>query len=402
MTRPFSIPTVLRMVPNDLLKQFLEDLGHGEFDPKWDELKKRDDIVQPFLAYMDELPRPKYDELESGLHNVSDLASDGGFNALLEAGDACRIPNLGTLVPEDLCVWGRTMWVWLNHREIFDKAQILYQIEHMSWWRKRNDLPQNAPDLSKKAIDKLARDISTLLKAQGRGKDCTVEKLKRGDMHYFFAYPDDFVQNVTVHDHESRLTVETFRQTLLIVFAYNQAEGSLEMCAKGLHKPVKEKLERIFAGAVLHWDLGGFDPDAAYELDQLKDPFFDLRTDPADRVSVRIRKMRLSSTNSGRRILIEVDDDDPDDDIHKAIEECINLDNAPLSEWHATLVTFCFEFKAMDGRKPGRQSFDVGYPRSCSLRNARPERVELIQKYLKRWKIDLAAPVESVALPLGD
>lgn len=160
-------------------------------------------------------------------------------------------------------------------------------------------------------------------------------------MHYFLAYPDDFVQNVTVHDNESRLTVETFRQTLLIVFAYNQAEGALEMYAKRLHKPVKEKLERIFAGAILHWELDGFDPDAAYELDQLKDAFFDLRTDPADRISVRIRKMRLSSTNSGRRILIEVDDDDPDDHIHKAIEECINLDNAPLSEWHATLVTFC-------------------------------------------------------------
>lgn len=401
MTRTFSIPTVLRMVPNNLLKQFLEDLGHGGFDPKWDELKKRDDIVQPFLAYMDELPKPQYDQLESGLHNVSDLASDGGFNALLEAGEACNIPNLGTLVPDNLGVWGRTMWLWLNHREIFEKAQIIHQIEHMAWWRKRNDLPQNAPDVSTKAINKLARDISTLLKTQGRGKDCTVERMSRGDMHYFFAYPDDFVENVLVHDSEGRLSPETFRQTLLIVFAYNRAEGSLEMYAKGLHKPIKEKLEQIFANAILHWKLGDFDPEAAYELDQLKDPFVDLKTDPSDRISVRIRKIRLASTNSGRRILFEVDADDPDDDIHTAIEECINLENAPLSEWHATQVTFRFEFLPKDGRKPGKQSFDVSYPRSCSLRNARPERVELIQKYLKRWKIDLAAPVESAAVPMG-
>lgn len=401
MTRPFSIPTVLRMVPNELLQQFFVDLGHGDFDPNWPELKERE--IDPILDYLDELPRRELDEVESGLHSVSDLASDSGFNALLEAADACGVPNLGSLVPADLTVWGRTMWVWVNHRDVFDKAQILYQIEHMAWWRKRNDLPQNTPDVSPAAIEKLARDISSLLKSQGRGKDCTVERLKRGDMHYFFAYPDDFVQNVTVHDHESRLTVETFRQTLLIVFAYNQAEGSLEMYAKGLHKPVKEKLEGLFADAILHWELDGFDPDAAYELDQLKDPFFDLRADPADRINVRIRKMRLASTNSGRRILIEIDDDDdPDDDIHKAIEECINLENAPLSEWHVTQVTFRFEFLSMDGRKPGRQSFDVSYPRSCSLRNARPERVELIQKYLKRWEIDLAAPVESAAVSLGD
>ena len=399
MSRPFSLPTILRMVPNALLQQFFVNLGHEEFDPRWTDLKEKE--IEPILDYLDELHRKQLDEVESGLRSVSDLASDGGFSALLEAGDACGVPVLGSLVPDDLSVWGRTMWLWLNHRNVFEKAQIIYQVEHMSWWRKRNDLPQNAPDTSPDAVAKLEREISSLLRFQGRGKDCTVETLTRGHVHYFFAYPDDSVENVLIHDKEGHLSPETFRQTLLIVFAYNEAEGSLETYAKKLNKPVKERLEVIFTDAIMHWELDVYDPDAAYELDQLKDPSFDLTPDPVDRLRVRIRKMRLSSTNSGRRILIEVDDDDPDDDIHKAIEECINLDNVPLSEWHATLVTFCFEFLPMDERKAGRQTFDVGYPRSCSLRNARPERVELIQKYLKRWKIDLAKSAESTALPLG-
>jgi hypothetical protein len=110
--------------------------------------------------------------------------------------------------------------------------------------------------------------------------------------------------------------------------------------------------------------------------------------------------MRLSAKHSGRRILVEVDDADPDDNINKAIKECVNLATVPLSEWNATQVTFCFEFLPLEGRKTGQQSFEVTYPRSCSLRNARPERVELIQKYLRLWNIDRVAtpPVGSVAV----
>lgn len=319
---------------------------------------------------------------------------------MLEAGPHCGEPNLGSLVPDDLSVYGRSMWVWLHRRPVFDKAQVIHQVEHMAWWRRRNDLPKNVPDTSPEAVANLEEDISTLLKSQGRGKDCTVETLTRGDVDYFFAYPDDFVRNVLVHEEDGSLAPEAFRQTLLVIFAYNREEGSLELFAK-LPKRLKERLETIFAETILHWELGPHEPEAAYELNQLKAPSFDLRPDPEDRLRVNVRKMRLSAKHSGRRIHVEVDDDDPDDDIHKAIRECVNLDQFPLSEWNATQATFCFEFLPLDGRKHGRQTFDVTYPRSCSLRGARPERVELIQKYLKRWGIDRVPAVEIGSVAAG-
>jgi hypothetical protein len=65
MTRPFAIHTVLRMVPNHLLKELLDQEGHREFDPKWNGLTRPTDIVQPLIAYMDELPKSKFDALES-------------------------------------------------------------------------------------------------------------------------------------------------------------------------------------------------------------------------------------------------------------------------------------------------------------------------------------------------
>lgn len=396
MSRQFSIPTILRMTPNALLAECFYRLGHGAFDPHWRDLRQQE--IDPLLDYLDELPVGQLNELESVLRSVFDLACPSGSDALLEAGRHCGDVDLGSLVPEDLCVYGRAMWTWLNYREVFDKAQVIHQVEQMAWWRKRNDLPKNAPDVSPTARAKLEREVAALLKAQGRGKDCTLETLARDGVDYFFVRPDDFVQNVIVHDEDGQLAPESFRQTLLIVFAYSGQEGTLETFAR-LPKVMKEQLEGIFSEAVCHWELGPHEPDAAYELNQLKDPAFDLTPDPADRLRVRIRKLQLSAKFGGRRLLVEVDEDD---DVHRAIDECLNLERAPLSEWNVTRVSFCFEFLPLDGRQHGRQSFEVGHPRSCNLRNARPERVELIQKYLKRWNIDRVAAFADDLVAVGN
>ena len=69
-----------------------------------------------------------------------------------------------------------------------------------------------------------------------------------------------------------------------------------------------------------------------------------------------------------------------------------------FNQVHATKVTFRFQFLELDGRKPGTETFDVTWPSSCNLRGRRPERVAIIEKYLKRWKIDVSKPV---VLPLA-
>ena len=398
MTRQFSIPTVLRMVPNALLREFFEKQGHSEFDPKWSELRERE--IEPILAYLDELERAPLDEIESALRSVFDLSCDSGLEAILEAARHSGNAELGRVIPEDLGVYGKAMWVFLNHRRIFDRAHTLHDVTHMSWWRKRNDLPSTELDLPPQALRRLEDAVSDILRGQGRGKECTVETFRQGETHYFFAYPDDFVENVVIHDEDGKLAPCTFRKTLLVAFAYNGRDGSLELCAK-LAKQWKERLEAAFAQEILGWSLGPYEPEAAYELNHLKDDSFDLRTDPQDRIRVKIKKLRLSARHCGRRIHVEVDVDDPNDDIHKALRECLNPEYAPLAEWNVTQATFCVEFLPMDGRKPGRQTFDVTYPHSCNLRSARPERAELIQKYLKRWRIDRESGVATASVATG-
>jgi len=334
------------------------------------------------------MPRSDQDTIEGEMRSVFDLACPSGIDAIFEGAIRCGELTLSAAMPEDLAPYGKSMWAWLNRSEAFKKALLIHQVESLSWWRKRNDLPMVTPDMSPDGRSRLEEEIGSMLTwEQGRGKVCTVETLERGGTVYFFAHPDDFVQNVTAHDVDGKLEPRTFRPTFPIVFAYNQSEGTLELYAKVPAK-LKRRLEEIFARAVLEKELGPWAPDAAYELNHLKDPSFELETDPEDCLRVHISRMRLAPKNSGRRILVGIDEDDSTDTIHKAMAECLNQERLPLSEVWVNLATFCFEFLPMEGRKPGRLTFDVGFPSSCSLRNAARERVELVQKYLKRWKID--------------
>src|SRR5262249_46852413 len=153
-------------------------------------------------------------------------------------------------------------------------------------------------------------------------------------------------------------------------------EGTLELFARG-PKALKARLEGAFARIVLGHDLAAWNPGPTYILNHLKDRHFSLATDPEDGVTARVKRMRLSFKNSSRRVTLEADPDGEPDDIYRMLEEVIDRDRVPPSAFNVTLVTFVFEFGGVDGRRPGSMAFDVASPDSCSLRNQRPERVEL-------------------------
>jgi hypothetical protein len=399
MSRAFSIPTVLRMVPNCLLKEFFERLGHGDLGIVWEGLSERE--IEPIIQAMNALPPAQLDNVEGALHNVFDLACETGIGAIIEAGALAGDLELPSAMPQEGGPYHKAMWAWLNRPEVVNQAILIHQVEHLAWWRKRNDLPHVEPDRRPATLKQLEKALSHLLLCeQGRGKLCTVETLTRRGTDYVFAHPDDFVQNVTAHDGEGKLAARTFRQTFPIVFAYNRCEGTLELFAKVPTK-LKPRLEELFAQVILGVELEDWAPDAAYDLNPLKHRSFSLATDPADRVRPRVRRMRLSFRNSHRRLTLEAAPDSGVEDVYDMLDEVLNRERVPLSAVNVTMVTFCFEFLPLDGRKPGTLTFDVAYPSSCSLRNQRPERIELAQKYLKQWGIDVARTVPADVAAAG-
>jgi hypothetical protein len=386
MSRQFSIPTVLRMVPNYLLKQFFKSIPFDHFEVDFDRFGERD--VEPMVAAIVDLPRADQDLIESVLRSVFEMSCESGMQSLLEAAEKCGQFDFAAQLPDDAGYYEKAMWTWLNRKGVFEKAQQFHQVAQLSWWRKRNDLPRKTPDLSPATTMQLGEELASFLtQAQGRGQICTVEAMGLGNgLYYFFAHPDDFVQNALAHNEDGRLTPRTFRRTFMVVFAYNEPEGSLELFAKVPPK-LKPRLEEIFAKTVLGEELGPWQPQPAYELKVLTDRQFVLATDPEDQLKAPIRKMRLS-LDGGRRILLEIADDH--NDLYRMIDECLREEHATLLDVNITSVTFRMELLPLEGRKAGTMTFDVAFPNHCGLRNHQPDRVKLAQKYLKRWGIDVA------------
>jgi hypothetical protein len=398
MSRVFSIPTVLRMVPNHLLRQFFEQLGHAGLDIPWDDLGERD--IAPIVSALSTLTSTQFDTVEGALRTIYDLACDTGIAAIFEAGELAGDPDLRAAMPEEAGLYERAMWAWLNRGEIVDRAALIHRVENMTWWRRRDDLPAVPPDQSPEARDRLARGLSDLLvREQGRGRICTVDVFTRRGTVYFFAYPDDFVQNVTAHDDDRQLAPRTFRSTFSVVFAFCPADGSLELFAR-LPPRIKVLTEGVFAQSVLDYNLGEWRPDPSYELNGLKGSGFSPATDPEDGVTVHVRQMRLSLKNSHRTITLKADPDRPGD-IFRMLDEVLDKEQVPLSSVNVTLVTFCFEFDGRDGRRAGSVTFDVAFPSSCSLRNQPADRIEIVMKCLRRWGIYAARPTGPTVAAAG-
>lgn len=385
MSRVFSVPTVLRMTANSLLQQFFDRIGHAKLNVPWDKLRERD--IQPVLDSLAAVPRTTFDRVEADLHSVFDLACESGINAILEAG-ASGGDDMAALMPGG-GAYSQAMWVWLHRRDVFDRASLFHQVDDLSWWRKRADLPHTSPRNEPEAYRELERSLADLLqREQGRGQVCTVEPFHRDGTDYFVAHPDDFVDNVTIHDDDGKLSPHSLRRTFTIVFAFRSEDGSLELFARVPAK-LKPRIEVIFAKIMLGVELDDWKPDA-YELNPLKHRSFSLATDPDDCVRVHIRRLRLAVKNSRRRLTVEADTDKAANDIHDMMDDVLNKERLPLSAVNVTMATLCFEFLPIDGRKAGSMTFDVAYPYTCNLRNHRPDRVELATKYLKRWGIDAA------------
>lgn len=385
MSRHFTLPTILRMTPNDLLQQFFGRLGHSL--PCIDWLRLKDRQVEPLLSAMSALPREAQEQIESSLASVFELACEAGWQAILDAARQYGEGEPARRFPSGACAYARAMWTWLNRPEVFEHALLMHEVEGLPRWRKRTGLPILPPRITPDTVRELGVALSNCLRREeGRGHNCTVEYYRRrDDADVFVAYPDDFVRTVMAHDKQGRLLPRSFQQTFEIVFAYQAEAGTLELFAK-VAPLVKPKLECLFGQIILGADIGPKSHTQPFNLNRLKDRYFCLETDPHDCLSVSIRRLRLDVPSHGR-LTVEPDSTGRSGDVYEVIDDCLNDEAISWDDVKISLATFHFKFDARPGRKAGTLKFDVAYPDRCSIKSSRPERIELTRKYLRRWRI---------------
>jgi hypothetical protein len=385
MFRHFSVPKVLRMTPNRLLKEFFHRLGYELLSLDWRKVGERH--VEPVLTAMSWLPRQAQDQIESALAQVFELACETGWRAILEVARQEGEDSTVLALVHKACSYERAMRIWLDLPKLFEQAALIHQVENLTRWRKRTGLPRLTPRITPASIRELSHALSQCLqREEGRGQNCTIEYFRRRDSaDVFVAYPDDFVQTIVLHDDQGQLTPRSIRQTFEIVFAHVAEEGTLELFAQ-VAPSLKPKLESVFAQVILGADLDLRFTSRPYDLNRLKDRYFCLETDPGDHVTASISRLRLDVPKYGR-FTVEPPNSGRACDIFEVIDDCLNDRAVRWEDVDISLATFRFEFEAVGGRKPGSLSFDVTFPDHCAIKSRRPERIELTRKYLRRWRI---------------
>ncbi len=386
MTRHFSIPTVLRMTPNGLLRAIFTRLGHDMHEVVWDKLPQRK--TQPILDAIQKLSQPDQNAMELALHNIFELACENGARAIREAAASAAAGGQKLYLPDVGGAYCMSACTWLQYPDVFDRAMLLFEVDHLGRWRKRKDVPRMTPRTSAEALSALGSAIGDiLLRAEGRGQHCTVEHVRRGDgAECFLAYPDDFVHTILMHDAHGNLTPRCIRPAFEMAFAYSQAAGTLELNAK-VPTRLKPELEDAFCQNIIGQKAECRGSEPIYNLNVLKDGPDRLETDPEDRVTPIVRRLRLAVPESQDLITLEPDRADGPNGVYRMLGEYINRDRLPLTDVDVASATISLVLHSTDVRKKGRLTFDIARPDTCTLRNHRADRVAVAQKYLKRWGI---------------
>ena len=250
MPKPLSMSTFFRMTPNIMLAEFFGRFEADITPSDWDGIKEHDvDFLLRRLANIDdELVK---NHIERTIHDISALACKDGMAAFHEAALYCNRPDWLHDLPKK-GNYPTAMHAWLRYPKLFESAMANFRFSGLNYWRRRAHLPLFVPKLTDEKVAALQETLEVFFEErQGRGRVCTVDLYDRGNgMYYFTARPDDYVEEVLVHDESKSLTSQTLCKTFEVILAYDSRRGCCDLFAK-VPSSLKADLEQLFLETIL-------------------------------------------------------------------------------------------------------------------------------------------------------
>lgn len=372
MARNYTTRDFFRQMPNALLARYF---GARELfaDLDFSAMKetKPDELFGAWLH----LPDPTRNEMDAEFRDMFDMGCEKGFRAIVDEATwqlrkapdelAAFVETLSALASH----YERAMVSFLDHNEYWKGATRFYHADTLSYWRKRKHLAHNPAAVDEASMAQLAGAISRYFHTtEGRGKHCLVEPYRRGDLDYFFAYPEDYSQQ----DPEwvdGEIDRRPHNPAFEVVFVYSQKEGSLDLHFRGSYKAI-EPLQAIFATTILK--LAELPPDPkderVYDLNPLRYTGFNFNYAVGSGIErIAITKLRLSSrAEKGERITLEAD---ASEDLNAIYALLAKLGKAiQLHSYNVTQVELSASV-ALDAEKPAKSvTIRITHPNSCSLK----------------------------------
>lgn len=369
MAKNYSTREFFRQIPNALLARYFHSRNlFVDFDFAGMAETKPDALFDAWLQLAEAVRK----EIDAEFLDIFEMCDEGGSIAIIDEADwqleespdeLKAFKEMYSALPNHFY---RAMITFLDYKTWWRGATQFHHADRLPYWRKRNQLGHNRAADDDASFKLFAEQIGNYFYfTEGRGKNCVVEPFRRGELDYFFAYPEDYSQQ-SVEWVEGEFGRRPHNPAFEIVFVYSQKDGSLDLNFRGSRKAI-EPLQSLFATTILKLKELPPDPkdERVYDLSKLSQKHFSFVYLPDSGIkTVEIRKLRLSSRfNKGEKLILEAEGSDAIYDLLDRIKKLISLNmyNVTQVEVVASIVA--------DANKPAKNvTFRVTYPNSCSLK----------------------------------
>ncbi|MEJ1388536.1 MAG: hypothetical protein RPU12_11565 [Candidatus Sedimenticola sp. (ex Thyasira tokunagai)] len=371
-TRHYTIKDFFRQMPNALLaRYFAESDLFGDLDIVAMKETKPEALFDAWLGLDDEQRKP----IEALFREIFDMSCPKGFQAIIDEArwQLRETPEETTPFIEKLSAlpnhYHRAMIAFMDHPGLWKGATRFYHADTLPYWRKRKHFghkPAAVDDASIKQFATLIRNYFHY--TEGRGNNCEVEPFRRGDLDYFFAYPEDHSRQ-EIEWVDGEFDRRPHNPAFEVVFVYSQKEGSLDLNYRGSYKAL-DPLQEMFATAILKLDKLPPNPKdkRVYDLNPLRQKGFDFVFDVGSGIKdVAIKKLRLSSrVKHGDRITLEADASKNPDAVYELMEKIGK--STPLHLYNVTQVELAASVVVDADKPPKAITIRITHPNSCSLK----------------------------------
>ena len=372
MSRHYSTKVFLRQMPNALLARFFQARGLFS-DLDFSAIKET--RPDEFLAAWFCLPDSQRNEMDAEFQDIFELSCEKGFRAIIDEAESHleNEPQALTGFVENLAAlanhFERAMVTFLDYSQFWKGATSFYHADTLPYWRKRKNLPHQLAAVDEASLRELAGLIRTYFHhTEGRGNNCVVEPFRRGELDYFFGYPEDYSQQ-SIEWVNGEFGRRPHNPAFEVIYVYARKEGSLDLNFRGSHKAI-EPLQGMFATAILK--LPELPPDPKdgriYDLNPLRQKNFDFVYDAGSGIQdVVVKKLRLSSkVKKGDRITLEADAIHNPDAVYELLDQIGK--SIPLHLYNVTQVELTAAVVVDTNEPPKAVTIRITHPNSCSLK----------------------------------
>ena len=197
MAQHYSIKDFFRQMPNALLARYVNTMGL--FSDLNYAAMKEDKPDELFAAWLD-LPDKQRNAMDAEFREIFEMSCEKGFRAVIDEAEFQLADDEFTAFVEKLSALPshaeRAMITFLDFNSSWKGANRFHHADTLPYWRKRKHLPHKTAAVDEASINELASGIRNYFHlTEVRGINCVVEPFRRGELEYFFAYPEVQVED---------------------------------------------------------------------------------------------------------------------------------------------------------------------------------------------------------------